>query len=136
MRVAALVLAIVGGFIGLPAAVCSGACAAGLTAVNEMNVDSDGNVTNEDAAGEKASEAGNVFMFLGLGGSLLAIIGGVCAVKPGHLATILLLLALIGNGLTLITFNPLSLMVVVFILLATIFCAVGKVKGAPAPEAA
>ena len=127
MRTAALILAIIGGFLGLPAAVCSGMCAAGITAAGSLEVDEQGQLRDTDPNNENSNAAGSAFMFLGIIGSLLAIAGGILAIKPGQVATIFLLFGLVGNGITLITFNPMSFFVVLLLLLATILSAVGKV---------
>jgi hypothetical protein len=111
MRIAALVLALVGGFIGLPAALCSGMCAVGLS--------------------EGSDAAGTAFMLIGLLGSVLGIVGGLFALKPGMMAAGMLGAATLLNALTLITFNPLSLLVVLLLLIAAILAAIGKVMVVP-----
>lgn len=104
---APMILGIIGGVLGLPAAVCSGACAAGFSgAVSETT--------------EAAVATGNVFMYLGLIGSIIAIIFASLSKKNPTLAGIMLIVAAVFNGITLITFNILSFVVVVLILIAAI----------------
>ena len=61
-----LVMGVIGGILAIPLAVCSGACAAGLTATTEA-IDS--------------TTARNIIMGLGIIGGLLGIIGGILS-KP------------------------------------------------------
>ncbi len=106
---APLVLGVIGGVLGLPAAVCSGACAAGLSSLG---------TTSQDAV----NAAGNAFMAMGLIGAVLAIIFSCFAKKNPYLAGGMLIVSTILNALTLITFNFLSLIVVVLLLIAAILC--------------
>lgn len=57
-----LVMGVIGGILAIPLSVCSGACAAGLTATTEA-IDS--------------TTAANIIMWLGIVGGLLGIIGGI-----------------------------------------------------------
>ena len=120
MKMAALVLGLIGGIVGLPGALCSGACAAGITA------------GAAGAASDASNSAGNVFMLMGIVGSLLAIYGAIRVNSPGRRGAVVLLLATLINGVTLITLNPLSMLVVGLLLLATIFAFVAAAAEAKA----
>ncbi len=73
MKIASMIIAIVAGFIGLPAAVCAGACAAGLSAAGNAN-QSDSNA------------AGGAFMFFGVIAAILAIVGGILVTNQARSA--------------------------------------------------
>ncbi len=103
-----VVLGIIGGVLGLPAAVCSGACAAGLSSL------SDTNTTTTNAAG-------NAFMTLGLIGAILGIFFAITSKKWPTLSGIGLIVATVLSALTLVTFNLLTLVVMILLLLAAIF---------------
>lgn len=109
-----MVLGIIGGVLGLPAAVCSGACAAGITAA----------VNN--AADSASTAAGNTFMTLGLIGAVIGIIFAIMAKKSPVISGLGLVVATILSAITLITFNFLTLSVVILFLLATVFAFVQK----------
>lgn len=100
-----MVLGIIGGVLGLPAAICSGACAAGLSTLAE-------------GATEKASQdAGNVFMWLGLIAALLGLVSAFLYKKNPKGWGAMMLLGGIIAGITLVTFNFLSLTVCVLLLI-------------------
>jgi energy-converting hydrogenase Eha subunit B len=107
MKIASIIIAIVAGFLGLPAAVCAGACAAGLSAA--------GNASSSDS-----SSAGNVFMFFGVIAAILAIVGGIMTRKPGRKGPIVQAVALALALLTCITVNPMSFFVALLLLVSTV----------------
>lgn len=110
---APIVLGIIGGVLGLPSAVCSGACAAGLSSI-------------ADASTTTSTAAGNTFMILGLIGAILGIIFGITSKRWPIPSGIGLLVATVISAITLITFNILTLIVVILLLLAAIFSFVQK----------
>ncbi|MEG1498936.1 DUF4064 domain-containing protein [Chryseobacterium sp.] len=100
-----MIMGIIGGVIGLPAAICSGACAAGMSSLADNSTEQ---VTND---------AGNTFMWLGL---IAAILGLTCAFlykKNPKLWGAIMLFAGVLSGITLITFNFLSLIECVLFLI-------------------
>lgn len=107
MKIASMIIAIVAGFIGLPAAVCAGACAAGLSAAGNAN-ESDSNA------------AGGVFMFFGIIAAILAIVGGILINKPSKIGPIIQAVALGLTCVTCITLNPMSFFVALLLLVSTI----------------
>lgn len=108
-----LVLGIIGGVLGLPASVCSGACAAGISAA-----------ANSSTATSNTN--GNAFMAIGLIGAVLGIIFAILAKKYPKVSGFGLLAAAVLSAITLATFNFLTLVVVILLLLAAIFSFVQK----------
>jgi hypothetical protein len=113
MKTASMVIAILAGFFGLPASVCAGACAAGLSAVG-------------DASRSDANAAGNAFMFFGVIASILAIAGGILINRPGKIGVFLQAIALALAILTCLTLNPMSMFFAFLLMLSTIFAVLGK----------
>ncbi|MDO4302101.1 MAG: DUF4064 domain-containing protein [Clostridia bacterium] len=108
-----MVLGIIGGVLSFPAAVCSGACAAGIMGAAQE-------------AQDVVNTAGNTYMAFGLIAGLLAIIFGCLSKKKPTLSGVMLLVSTLLNGFTLITFNILSLICVILTLIAAIFSFVQK----------
>lgn len=134
MRTAALVLALVAGTLGLPAAVCSGVCAAAIGAAGA----SDGNQFNEELTDEQAGAAGaigSVFMCAGIFGAIAYLIGGLLVLRAGKAGAILCVIGSLLTALTLITFNPLSLLVLIIGIVATILAFI-RPEPTPLPAAA
>lgn len=102
---APMILGIIGGILGLPAAICSGACAAGLSTLAE------------GATKHSSQDAGNVFLWFGLIAALLGLVSAFLYKKNPKIWGILMLLAGILAGITLITFNFLSLVVCILLLI-------------------
>jgi len=107
MKITSMIIAIVAGFIGLPAAVCAGACAVGLSAA--------GNSSDHDS-----NAAGNVFMFFGVIAAILAIVGGILINKPSKIGPIIQAVALALTCVTCITLSPMSFFVALLLLISTI----------------
>lgn len=109
-----MILGIIGGVLGLPAAICSGACAAGISTLAE-------------GATEKTSNtAGNTFLFIGL---ISAILGLVCSFlykKNPKTWGGLMILAGILSAVTLVTFNILSLVVCILFLIGGVIALTQK----------
>lgn len=108
-----MVLGIIGGVLSFPAAVCSGACAAGLMGAAQETQ-------------SMANTAGNTYMAFGLIAGIIAIIFGCMSKKKPILSGVMLLIAAALNGLTLITFNIFSLICVILTLLAAVFAFIQK----------
>ncbi|CDZ24732.1 putative secreted protein [[Clostridium] cellulosi] len=105
---APMILGIIGGVLGIPGSICSGACAAGLTSLSE------------GATTEVTNAAGNTFMIIGLIGSILGLVFGILAKKMPIPAGILMLVATVLVGITLVTFSFLNLAVVILFLIGAI----------------
>lgn len=117
-----MVLGLIGAFIGLPAAVCSGACAAGISAAGN--------------AGEAASQsAGNSFLALGLIGVVLAIIGAIVVMRKPKRGGIFLMVAFLLTAVTCVSLNPLAVLEALLLLIAGILGLVAKPAEAPAASA-
>ena len=114
-RIASMVLGIVGAVLGLPSAVCSGACAAGLTAATQPG-------------SHDADSAGNMFLVLGLVGALLAFVGAITVMSKPKRGFIWLLAATVFVGVTAVSANPLAIFVTLLLLLATLFGFLAKPK--------
>jgi hypothetical protein len=100
-----MVLGIIGGILGLPAAFCAGACAAGVSTLAE------------GATAESVSDAGNTFLWIGLISAILGLASAFLYKKNTKTWGGLMLLAGILSGVTLITFNLLSLAVCILFLI-------------------
>ena len=105
-----MIMGIIGGVLGIPAAVCGGACAAGLGGA---------------AGAADAAEVGAFYLALGVGGAILGFIGGLLGKKIPKIAGIVMLIATFMSGITAIT-NMLVWAVVILFLLGAIFCFVQK----------
>ncbi len=82
---APMILGIIGGVIGLPSAVCSGACAAGISSVAD------------NTTAEQASQAGDAFMWISLIAALLGLVAAfLYKKKPGMWGAIMLLAGLVS----------------------------------------
>ena len=95
-----MILGIIGGVLGLPAAVCSGACAAGLSSMA-----SDGSTAT-------SSQTGSIFLWLGIITAITGLVSAFMYKKNAKLWGGIMLFAGLLDGVTLITFNFLSLIVV------------------------
>lgn len=129
MRVAALILAILAGVLGVPAAACSGVCV-GMAAV-AMEEDPSVEYTEEDD--EAMGIAAGMFMCSGLIGAMLYILGGVLALFRGPWGGVVCAVATALTALTLLSFSPLSLVVFLLGLVATILA---FLRRHPAPKGA
>jgi hypothetical protein len=118
-----MVLGLVGAFIGLPAALCSGMCAAGISAAAKAS----------DAA---AVSTGNSFLGLGLLAVLLAIVGSVVVMRKTKVGGGLLMVAFVLTAITCATLNPLAFFEALLLLIAAILGLVAKSAEAPAAAAA
>lgn len=117
---APMILGIIGGILGLPAAICSGACAAGFSAMAE------------NATGESAAAAGSTFMWIGLVAAILGLVSSFLYKKNTKTWGILMIVAGILAGITLVTFNILSLIVCILFLIGGILSVTYKQAAQPA----
>jgi len=106
-----MIMGIIGGVLGIPAAYCSGACAACIGAVDELQ----GGTTTAD-------ELGSVYLWMGIIGAALGLIGGLLGKKLPIPAGLIMLIATFMSGFTLIAGNMLALIVALLFLLGAIFC--------------
>lgn len=102
---APMILGIIGGILGLPAAICSGACAAGLSTL------ADG------ATRQSSDDAGNAFLWIGILAALIGLLSAFVYKKNPKAWGAMMLLAGILSGVTLVTFNFLSLVVCILFLI-------------------
>jgi len=100
-----MVLGIIGGILGLPAAVCSGACAAGMSTLAE------------GATEQTSSDAGTTFLWIGLIAAILGLVSSFLYKKNSKTWGGMMVLAGILSGVTLVTFNLLSLIVCILFLI-------------------
>lgn len=106
-----MIMGIIGGVLGVPASYCSGACAACIGAIDEA---SGGTST--------AAELGDFYLWMGLLGAAVGLIGGLMGKKMPVPAGIIMLVATFMSGFTLIAGNMLALVVAILFLLGGIFC--------------
>lgn len=112
-----MIMGIIGGVLGLPAALCAGMCGASIDAMNELS--EIGEVTSD------ASETGGMMLLLGLLGAVLGLIGGILGKKVPSAAGAMMIVAGILSGWNLL---PLSLVVGILFLLGGVFCFVQKTE--------
>ncbi|HEX6427790.1 MAG TPA: DUF4064 domain-containing protein [Niastella sp.] len=111
---APMILGIIGGILGLPAAVCSGACAAGMSTLAE------------GATEQTSSNAGNTFLWIGLISAILGLVSSFLYKKNTKTWGGLMLLAGILSAVTLVTFNVLSLVVCILFLIGGVIALTQK----------
>lgn len=103
MKTAALILGMIAAFIALPAALCSGACAAALT--------SDG--------GQAASnDAGGAFLVMGLIAAVVAFASSILVMVRTRVGAFGLLGAFVLTVITCVSLNPLAFLVALFLFIA------------------
>jgi len=111
---APMVLGIIGGITGLPAALCSSACAAGFSSLGES------------ATAQSTQEAGSLFLGLGLTAAVLGLASAFLYKSSPKLWGFVMILAGCISGITLITFNFLSLVVCILFLIGGVIAVVQK----------
>ena len=107
-----LIMGIIGGVLSLPSAICSGACAAGLSSV----------------------DAGNTFMGLGIVGGIMGLIGGIMGKPLPIPAGIIMLLSVVLVSIMAIpTLNILGVISAILLLIGAALCFAQK-KEEPLPK--
>lgn len=107
-----MIMGIIGGVLGVPASYCSGACAAFIGAIDEAQTGTAG----------AAEELGSFYLWMGLLGAAVGLIGGLMGKKMPVPAGIIMLVATFMSGFTLIAGNMLALVVAILFLIGGIFC--------------
>lgn len=102
-----MIMGIIGGVIGLPAAVCAGACVAGLSSFSETTQD--------------ASELGSFYLWMGVLGAVFGLYAGMIGKSKPKFSGIVFLLATFMSGITMIAGNMLALIVVILFLIGAAF---------------
>lgn len=102
-----MIMGIIGGVIGLPSAVCAGACVAGLSSLSETS--------------QNAAELGSFYMWMGILGALLGIYSGIISKSKPKLSGILFLIATFMSGITMIAGNMIALLVTILFLIGSVF---------------
>lgn len=113
-----MILGIIGGVAGFPAAMCSGACAVFI----------EGASGGSDAS---AQSAGNTFLVLGLIGAVGGLIFGILAKRKPVLAGIGMILAAILAGITIFAANFLALIPTTCFIVGGAIALANKNKPAP-----
>jgi hypothetical protein len=117
-----LIMGIIGGVLSLPSAICSGACAAGLSSLTTDT--------------ETAVSAGNTFMGLGIVGGLLGLIGGIMGKPLPIPAGIIMLISVVLVAVMAIpTLNFLGIISAILLRIGTALCFAQK-KEEPASKVA
>lgn len=99
-----MVMGIIGGVVGLPSAVCQGACAAGI----------------QGAAGREPDGAANFMLFAGLIGAVLGLYFGLTARKNPMRACIGMIIAAVVSAIGLLMMNLMALIPVICFLVGGI----------------
>ncbi|WP_353168200.1 DUF4064 domain-containing protein [Flavobacterium sp.] len=102
---APMILGIIGGILGLPAAICSGACAAGLSTL------ADG------ATKQSTDNSGSAFLWIGLIAAILGLVSAFLYKKDSKKWGVMMIIAGLLSGVTLVTFNLLSFIVCILFLI-------------------
>ncbi|MTI94590.1 MAG: DUF4064 domain-containing protein [Firmicutes bacterium] len=105
-----MIMGIIGGVLGLPGAVCAGACAEGLSAV----------------ADEAGTGVGDFYLWMGLIGALLGFVFGLMAKGKPMLSGVMMIVAALMCGITMIIGNLIALVVAILFLIGGIFALVQK----------
>lgn len=119
---APMVLGIIGGILGLPTAFCSGLCAAGISGFAE------------DATKQSIEETTYVFMWIGLIAALLGLISAFLYRTSPKLWGIVMLLAALLSGITLLTFNFMSFIICILFLIGGFIALAQKKRRTPQIE--
>ncbi|MBA3829996.1 MAG: DUF4064 domain-containing protein [Taibaiella sp.] len=94
---APMILGIIGGIIGLPAAICSGACATGISAMADKTTSAE------------AGHVGSFYLYLGLTSAILGLICAFAYKKNPKIWGILMLIAGVIGMINIVTLNMLAL---------------------------
>ena len=112
-----LIMGIIGGVLSLPSAICSGACAAGLSSLA--------------ADTESAVSAGSTFMGLGIVGGLLGLVGGIMGKPLPIPAGIIMLISVVLVAVMAIpTMNILGIISAILLLVGAALCFAQKKEDA------
>lgn len=104
-----LIMGIIGGVLSLPSAICSGACAAGLSSLATDTT--------------SAVETGNAFMGIGIVGGLLGLVGGIMGKPLPIPAGIIMLISTVLVGIMAIpTVNFLGVICAILLLIGAALC--------------
>jgi hypothetical protein len=104
-----MIMGIIGGVLSLPSAICSGACAAGLSSL--------GTDTSSAVA------TGNTFMGIGIVGGLLGLIGGIMGKSlPIPAGVIMLVSVILVSVMAIPTMNILGIISAILLLIGAALC--------------
>lgn len=103
MKIGALILGMIGAFLALPAALCSGACAAALTS---------------DAGHTASNDAGGAFLVMGLIAAVVAFASSILVMVRTRVGAFGLLGSFVLTVITCVSLNPLAFMVALFLFIA------------------
>ncbi|ACL68948.1 DUF4064 domain-containing protein [Halothermothrix orenii] len=103
---APLILGIIGGVLGIPASFCAGACAGFITAMS--------------STAEEASAVADFYMWVCLIGAVLGLIFAIRSKKSPKSSGIVMIIAAVLTGFTVIAGNGLALIAGILFLIAGI----------------
>lgn len=124
MKTAALVLGLLGSFIALPAALCSGACAAALA---------------QNAGQETSNDLGGAFLVIGLIAAVVAFASSILVMVRTRVGAYGMLAAFVLTVITCMSFNPLAFVVALMLfigMLLAFFAARDEAAAAGTPQLA
>lgn len=102
---APMILGIIGGILGLPGAICAGACAVGVTSIDTANT------------AAEVSQIGNFYVVVGLIGAILGLVFGILSKRFPRLSGIVMIISAIFAGFTMIAGNMLALIIAILFLI-------------------
>ena len=108
-----MILGLIGSLLGLPAALCSGACAAGLSSLDH-------------GSSAASTQAGNSFMWIGLIAAGISFFGSIKVLRAGKAGGIALMIGFVLTAVTCVSLNPLAMFEALFLLIAAILGLVAK----------
>lgn len=102
-----LIMGIIGGVIGLPSAICAGACTAGLMSLSESAAD--------------AGEIGSFYLWMGVIGAVIGLYAGIIGKSKSKLSGGLFILGALMTGITMIAGNMIAMIVLILFLIGAGF---------------
>lgn len=111
-----MIMGIIGGVLGIPAAYFSGLCAGCIGLMSDLT----------EGTTHQTRELAEFYLWMGLIGAVVGFIGGLLGKKIPIPAGIIMVVAALMSGITLIAGNMLALVVAILFLIGGIFCFVQK----------
>jgi len=109
-------MGIIGGVLGLPASICSSACAGCVGTIADL----------AEETTTQGSEAATFYLALGIIGAIAGLIGGVLGKRLPNISGIMMLISAVMVGITGFVGNLLAWVVAILFLIGGAFCLAQK----------